>query len=203
MRNRIALILVFILLFPCVVNAESTEKRDLVEFLELYIYRYTQYAIENDIDIDLSAIPYYFNNYINKKPQEYITFVSSAGEIDVDSGSYLIHRLTMRMWSSTASEEDNNLSLTSCVIAISALEFDSIDELGSNLNKKYLNSSRTVIDEADEIFNDIINKMDDAFYQTYETNERVLVCSYNYNYFIRYWSKEDHEYLDLIAEERQ
>ncbi len=203
MIKRIALILVFILLFPSVVNAEATDQRDLVEFLELYMYRYTQYALEKDLRIDLSTIPYYFNNIINSENLEYITFVSSAGEIVVESGSYLIHSLTMNLWSSSSSDDSDERKVRSCIIAISALEFDSNDELKSDLYRKYLNTNRTVIDDATDIFFDIIRKAGDDYQQGHAASIKTYICSYNYDYYIKYWSHENIEYVDLIAEKRK
>lgn len=193
MKKLIALFLVA-LMIPCVAVAESTNTRGLVEFLELYSSRFAAYACQNGLEFDAST----YSDLPPYKSGDYLVFESSAGSIAVYPASYAIHDVTMTFYSMTDDDADNELFATSCIMAISALEFDASYEKGPSLAKK------SATDDAVRIFDEEIGgRLEESLTQAIETGKRVYVCSCNYDYYIDYFVSGAHEFVYLIAEERK
>lgn len=201
MKKAIALILVFVLLLPSISHAKATEKRSLVEFLELYASRYGKYAAENDTKLLIeytTYIPPYEPN-----DSDYLCITSTAGTIYVDTEryGYYVHRIDIPLFTLDDDTFDND-KIVNVAVAISALEFDNTYEITNSLSKKYLNTEKSAVKDAFKILDVITDKMSDAFTRSYKTGELAYVCSYNYNYYIRYWKYGDKGYVDLVAQDQ-
>ena len=192
MKKIITLALVLLLL-PVVASAEKTTRRGLVEFVELYASRFAVFASENGLDFDtapLSPLPPW-------KSGDLLMFETSAGTAGVYPGGYDLHDLVMTFYSLSDDDADNELYATSCVMAISALEFDAQYEIGPSLARK------SAVEDAATIFDEIGNGLEDTLTQAMEETRRVLVYSGNYDYYIEYVTMGNRDFVYLIAEERQ
>lgn len=193
MKKIIAVFLIFSMI-ACEAVAESTNTRSLVEFLELYSSRYAVYNCENGLAFETStysALPPYESG-------EYIVFESSAGSIGVYPGSYNIHDITMTFFSMTGDDVENELFITNCIMAISALEFDTIYEVGPSIVKKSATDDAVrIVDE------EICDNLEEPLTHAIETGERACVYSGNYEYYIDYFTSDGYEFVYLIAEERK
>lgn len=193
MKKIIAVFLILSMI-ACGAVAESTNTRSLVEFLELYSSRYAVYNYQNGLEFEAStysALPPY-------KSGEYIVFETSAGSIGVYPGSYDIHDITMTFFSMAGDDAYNELLITNCVMAISALEFDSIYEIGPSMAKKSAtDDAARIVDE------EICDNLEEPLTHVLETGEIACVYSGNYDYYIDYFTSDGYEFIYLIAEERK
>lgn len=192
MKKIIALVLVLLLL-PVFASAEKTARRGLVEFVELYASRFATYASESGLDFEigsLSALPPW-------KSGDYLMFETSAGTAAVYPASYDLHDLVMTFYSLSDDDADNELYATSCLIAISSLEYDAQYEIGPSFAKK------SAVEDAAMLFDEIGDKLEEALTQAIEEGGRALVYSGNYDYFIEYVTMGAHDFVYLIAEEHK
>lgn len=190
MKKIISLLLVLIML-PVVSFAERTERRALVEFVELYSSRFAVYANESGIDFDTSiyaSIPPW-------KKGDLLIFETSAGSAGVNLDTYDLHDLVMTLYSLSDDDTGNELCATSCLVAISALEYDALYEVGP--------VKKSAIEDAAAIFDEIGNGLEEAIEYSMNNGGRFLVYCGNYNYFIEYVSFDTHDFIYLIAEERK
>lgn len=193
MKKIIAFLLVLLML-PVIACAEKTERRGLVEFTELYASRLAVYANENGLDFDvapLSALPPW-------KSGDLLMFETSAGTAGVYPGGYDLHDLVMTFYSLSDDDSDNELYATSCVMAISALEFDANYEVGPSSI-----AGKSAVEDAAAIFEEIGNGLEEALGKSMEEGGRVPVYSGNYDYFVEYVTMDAHDFVYLIAEEKQ
>lgn len=192
MKKIIALVLVLLML-PAVASAEKTDRRGLVEFIELYASRFAVFAHENGLEFDaapLSSLPPW-------KSGDLLMFETSAGTAGVYPGGYDLHDLVMTFYSLSDDDADNELYATSCVIAISALEFDAQYEVGPSPARK------SAVEDAAAIFEEMGNGLEEALTQSMEEGGRVLIYSGNYDYYVEYVTMGNRDFVYLIAEERQ
>ena len=192
MKKIIALVLVLLML-PAVASAEKTDRRGIVEFIELYASRFAVFAHENGLEFDtapLSSLPPW-------KSGDLLMFETSAGTAGVYPGGYDLHDLVMTFYSLSDDDADNELYATSCVIAISALEFDAQYEVGPSLARK------SAVEDAAAIFEEMGNGLEEALTQSMEEGGRVLIYSGNYDYYAEYATMGNRDFVYLIAEERQ
>lgn len=192
MKKIITLALVLLML-PIAAAAEKTTRRGLVEFVELYASRFTAFANENGLEFDVSL----FSTIPPWKSGDLLMFETSAGIAGVYPSGYDLHDLVMTFYSLSAGDATNELYATSCMIAISALEYDAVYEAGPSFARK------SAVEDAATIFEEICNRLEETLTQAIETESRVLVYTGNYNYYIEYVIIDNREFVDLIAEEHQ
>lgn len=191
-KKIIALVLLLLML-PAAASAEKTDRRGLVEFIELYASRFAVYAYENGLEFDtapLSSLPPW-------KRGDLLMFETSAGTAGVYPGGYDLHDLVITFYSLSDDDADNELYATSCVIAISALEFDAQYEVGPSLARK------SAVEDAAAIFEEMGNGLEEALTQSMDGGCRVLIYSGNYDYFVEYVTMGNRDFVYLTAEERQ
>lgn len=192
MKKIIAMVLA-LLMIPIAATAEKTARRGLVEFIELYTSRFTAYAKENDLEFDtspLSALPPW-------KSGDLLMFETSAGTASVYPSGYDLHDLVMTFYSLSDDDADNELHATSCVMAISALEYDAQYEVGPSFVRK------SAVEDAVAIFDEIGNGLEETLTRAMETESRVLVYTGNYDYYVEYVTISNREFVYLIAEEHK
>lgn len=169
-----------------------TDRRGLIEFVELYTQRITEYQKDNGIDQNIIfesfAPPYTKDNYL--------ILGSTAGSIGINQEDYTVHDVIMTLFISSTNDAYNDVM--SCIASISALEYDSTDDSLFKLMKS------SAMERATYIMDEEIGKiLEDALAKAAESNQKVIVYSGNYEYFVEYYSSEDVWMWFLIAEERQ
>lgn len=194
MKRILSGFLVIVLLNPLIAHAEATDRRGLIEFVELYTQRITEYQKDNGIDcsrIFESFVPPWTND-------NYLIFGSTAGSIGVNQEDYTVHDVIMTLCIPSKSDSDNDDFVISCIASIAALEYDSTDDSIFKLIKS------SAMERAKEIMDEVIAELlVGAMAKAVASNQKVNVYSGNYDYYVDYYAPEGHEFLYLIAEERQ
>lgn len=182
-KKILAVLLVAIILLPCSAGAVATEKRGLVEFIEVYMERITEYQKDARRDFNI-PVPLWKSNppYVGK---DYVILHSSAGIIVANSEDFTVEEVSMTLIDMYISNADY---LLNCAASISVLEYsDNMDE-----------GLRIVMEEITPS-----PKIDDALKQAIKSRDRVKVYSGNYDYFLVYQKNDNINGALLVAVERK
>lgn len=203
MKRIVALVIVSVLFVAfSSVCAEATHKRGVIEFCELYMYRFMKLQRDSDLDYSIHvlephALPMSFDDNT-------VLLNSVAGSMEVNTTDYTVSSITMTFVDLNDSDEENEQNAMSCMMALSALEYNETDELKMRINSKLHGGADTAAEEAlrlltDELSDSIVDGMEEAI----DTGKEVKVYSGNYDYYIAYNAGKradgDFEYFYLIA----
>lgn len=187
-------------------NGQATHRRGLIEFCELYMQRFTAYQKDNHEDYNIHVLgidnaPYILND-------DYAMFNSTAGSIDVYLPDYTVSGITMTYSDLGADVDNNECNFISCIMAISALEYDYADDYSLYIRSKINGGVSNATDEVFRIWGEniavpLLDKLDIAR----ESGEKIMVYSGNYDYYIAYYSGDrdgrQYAYYYLIATEHK
>lgn len=200
MKKLLSALLVIVLLNPLVAYAESTDRRGLIEFVELYMQRITKYQIDNGMELDFV----YESSLAPSTKDNYLILDSTAGSIYINQEDFTVHSVGMVLYFSSEKSKDNiesenNMKNTilKCIVAMSALEYDGRTEHLLKILKI------DTVEEARLILHDILSNFGSILDEAVESGGPVSVYSGNYEYSIGYFTKDGGEMCYLIAEERQ
>lgn len=203
MKRIIAILLtVALLIASSFAYAETTHKRGVIEFSELYMYRLMKLQYESELEFDICILePYSTPMSIS---DDTILLNSVAGSMEISTIDYTVNNVVMTFLDLNDSDEENEKKAMSCITAISALEYNESDELMLRVNAKLNGGSETAIEEAFRVFTDELSDVIvDAMAEALETKKEVKVYSGNYDYYIAYNSgkraDKEFEYYYLVA----
>lgn len=203
MKKYLSLVLALVLALSCsllpsasavitgkITTTKATECRSLVEFVELYSTRYVAYS-SKDIVLSRSA---------TDSPHQYgdiLDFTTTAGSVGVHADTFKVHDVMMTFYSSTASDSYNNSLMDSCVMAISALEYDADYD-------DFSYGQKSAISAAQKLYlNTISPKIEEKFRTAVTSDDEVFLCSCNYDYYLACQQiGKGKYYVYLIAKER-
>ena len=113
---------------------------------------------------------------------------STAGTLYVYKDSLEISEATFTLCDMIADDEINDRYSMSFISALSALEYDAIDESTMKWESKISGTPRNAFEKAVEIYNsDIYDAVNDyGFADAKNNSDGVLVYSGNYDYFLQY-----------------
>nr|DAP72228.1 MAG TPA: hypothetical protein [Caudoviricetes sp.] len=193
-------LLLLVLLCPSASAAsdESTKPTDPVnalQFCELYTLRRSAVAsLANISDEDYYVYcTHWFSN----------SFSCTAGILTLDTDTLDIRTLTMTLIDlKSKSDAESDVDYLSAVASVSALE------QGFDLGRSDFYSSGII--DAMDIISDILDKLNTDSFMSALADERILVYSGNYDYYLWYVDEDDeyngHKYvvheISLIAEAR-
>lgn len=195
-------------------HAEATQKRNVIEFCELYMYRYLKYQYENGLALDIHVYTHNPNYdtqdlemWSSVNPDETTLHMHcTAGSLIVSTKDYTVNSITMVFVDINATDEDNLQYVMRSMMALSALEYNETDEALLRIQSVQNGGSETAIMEAIRLLTDeISNNIEDAMQKAIDTGEEVKVYSGNYDYYIAHVdgiSTDNFEYIYLIARAR-
>ena len=192
-KRHLLILFVAIVLFPCIACANATEKRGLVEFVELYTQRMDAYQQETGTSFDLipgTSMPSFWTGELQ-------IVESLAGSIGVYPGNFTVHDVLMTFVVTSDDQAANKQAYVSCAAALSALEYDVSQDRGFHV----LNSS--ALQESLDIVRNIYGNIGDSLVDVQAAGSRVLVYSGNYDYYLDLLEKDTAKIIYLIAEERK
>ena len=203
MKRIIALLIVSALLvvFPSA-YAEATHRRGVIEFCELYMYRFMKLQHDSDLEYSIHVLepyspPMSFDDHT-------VLLNSVAGSMEVNTTDYTVSGITMTFVDLNDTDEKNEQNAMSCMMALSALEYNETDELKLRVNSKLSGVAETAAEEALRLLTEeLSNGIVDAMAEAVDTGKEVKVYSGNYDYYIAYNAGKradgDFEYFYLIA----
>lgn len=192
-KKYILILFVAVILLPCIVCADVTEKRGLVEFVELYTQRMDEY--QQETGAEFSMLPGY---YVPPFQAEDLLYVESlAGSIGIHPEDLAIHDVLMTFVVTSDDQAASKQAYVSCAAALSALEYDTSQDKGFHV----LNSS--ALQESLDIVRKIYGDIGEALVDVQATGSRVLVYSGNYDYYLDLQEKDTAKIIYLIAEEHK
>lgn len=204
MKKRIAVIIMIIIVFTCATGLAQTERRGAFEFTELYMQRLTEFISENSLDYDLSMLPFYL--VLDQGDCYYVSTL--AGDLTIRKDDLTIERFMTTYMDLSDDDDKIKESIYDSLIAISALEYDDLDNTHFNLSYQWNpDCEKSAVEQTFRIYIEdiypIINS--DEFFSRIKNGEEVQVYSGNYTYCIAYNApvKDDGtqlEFMYLIAE---
>ena len=183
MRRFFIVLVVVFLAVSSFASAETTKQIDAFEFQTLFAKRYTKFLIDNDLDYNFHAssinVPIY--------ETEEITVTTSAGTLTLDAKDFTIKNVLMTLIDVSASDEANESLVLICLMAMSALECNDLEERMLPLRAK-LNPAEPA--DAIEL---IVNLWNNELYENINAaldapEDEVFVYSGNYDYFLIYYT---------------
>lgn len=185
--------------------AEATHRRGVIEFSELYMYRFMKLQRDSDLEYSIHVLEQY------SPPMSFddhtVLLNSAAGSMEVNTTDYTVSTITMTFVDINDSDEKNEQHAMSCMMALSALEYNETDELKMRVNSKLYGGSETAAEEALRLLDLLSDTIVDAMQRAIDTGEEVKILSGNYDYFIAYdvgnKSGREYEYFYLIASEHE
>lgn len=185
--------------------AEATHRRGVIEFSELYMYRFMKLQRDSDLEYSIHVLEQY------SPPMSFddhtVLLNSAAGSMEVNTTDYTVSAITMTFVDINDSDEKNEQNAMSCMMALSALEYNETDELKMRVNSKLYGGSETAAEEALRLLDLLSDTIVDAMQRAIDTGEEVKILSGNYDYFIAYdvgnKSGREYEYFYLIASEHE
>ena len=194
MKKNVALFMAILLMIPCVSRADSTDRCGLIEFIELFTKRITEYQNKNNVDFRL--LPGSISDPTSN--DGWIVLESTAGSIAVHPDDYTIHHILITYAVSQDEKQKYDIRLICAAAAISALEINAIGE------SQYKAIGGTALDAGQIIVNDIIgDRFQDCVVESLNSKSRVKVYEGNYYYFIDTKMINDVLFVFLIAEEHE
>ena len=109
-KRHLLILFVAIVLFPCIACANATEKRGLVEFVELYTQRMDAYQQETGTSFDLipgTSMPSFWTGELQ-------IVESLAGSIGVYPGNFTVHDVLMTFVVTSDDQAANKQAYVSC-----------------------------------------------------------------------------------------
>ena len=192
-KKYILILFVAIILLPCIACANVTEKRGLVEFVELYMQRMDEYQQVNETNYNLTP-----GTFTSPSWNGELQIVESlAGSIGVYPGDFTVHDVLMTFAVNPGEESANEQAYVSCAVAMSALEYDAIRDTTFRLIKS------SAIQESILTIGDIYLNLGETLDKVKASGSRVLVYSGNYDYYVDTLKIGSKDILYLIAEERK
>lgn len=169
-------------------SSSITERRDLVEFCELYIKRMLQNSFE---EVYISGASRLFNT-IDTETEYYVT--TAGASLRIDKETFAINSATLQLI--TIKGDEYTEYIDRCAGAISALEFDCIDEDIASLHSSsdLFPDAQTVWDQSKQIVNSIANMINtgtDSFWNKFWSGQPIPAYQGNYSYSICYYEPED------------
>ena len=211
MKRIIAILIVSALLvaFPSA-YAEATHRRGVIEFCELYMYRFMKMQREADLDYSIHILEPYSSP--RNLGSDTILLNSVAGSMEVSTEDYTVKSITLHYVDLHDTDQNNEQTGLSCIVAFSALEYNEMDELELRVNANLYGGSGTAVEEAIHIFTDYLSDtFIDAMNRARDTGKEVKIYTGNYDYYVAYnhyvaynpiqQANEQHEYYYLIARE--
>jgi len=132
---------------------------------------------------------------------------SVAGSMEVNTEEYTINGVTMAFVDLNATDDKNEKNAMSCMMALSALEYNETDELRLRVNSKLYGGSETAAEEALRLLDLLSDTIEDAMRKAIDTGEEVKILSGNYDYYIAYdvgnRLGREYEYFYLIASDHE
>lgn len=205
MRKLMAVVFV-LMLIPEMALASATDVRGAFEFCELFGQRYFSLVTSENLDYDLSVNPGYA---LPIESDDKIIVTITPGMMEINKLDYSVHSLEMKFLDMNATDEKNEQNITMCIVALSALEYDSYADDLFAIKAKAFDCSASAIEEALSIWNDwmSVHLTDQIMQYMVDSGERVLIYAGNYDYYMNYISVEvdekQLEYFSLTAEEHE
>lgn len=173
------------LLLPVTANCETTNRVGLVDFCELYTERYITVQKKRGIEDNRMGM----NFGVLANAGDFLFVSTTAGEVNVCKDTLEITEATFTLFDLDADSATNDRHSMSFVSALSALEFDCLDERQISLDSVLHGGPKDAFEKSvgiynDEIF-DIVNNYDVS---KARSGDRVLVYSGNYDYYLEYQS---------------
>ena len=205
MKKRIAVLSTALLLFALASSAyaKTTQKRGVIEFCELYMYRYMKLQQEADLEFDVRIVEPFSSP--TRYDNDTIKLNSVAGTMSVNTTDYTLERILMILSDLKKTDEEDVQHSVSCMMALSALEYNQMDELKLKAKSILNGGSETASEEAFRLFTDELSpNIIDAMPEAIKTGKEIKVYSGNYDYYLAYnageQSSREFEYLYLIAQ---
>ena len=199
MKKKICILLVVMsFCFSCVVYADTAKQRGLVEFCELYMQRITWLA-DSGIDCNINPLGSLFT------PQPYINGLLSvpvtAGSAYINPDTFEIEMMRLDFIYLDESDEKNDEYYMSSAVALSALEFNYIDDNTYSLRSKIEDSPNSATEAAFDIFDKYLIPavQNGALGIAMDTGELYWIYSGKYDYYIEYREVKDSGIFYLIA----
>lgn len=195
------------LMMPLTIFASPTERRGAVEFGELYMQRFTKYQYNNGKDYDTNV----FGGGMRKNmydPDKFAIY-STAGNMIIQSEDYTVSDLYMVLTEYGADAFKNEGNKFSCVMALSALEYNTADAaLLEIVNDNELVYSKDVLEnEVFQIWNEVMADFDETIKtEEFLSGDEILMYSANYDYYIAYVKDQPPSfktYIFFIAREHE
>ena len=194
-------------LFSSSVYAETTQRRNIIDFCESYSYRAGKYEGTKEGSIfDFHPLSGHFLDS-SISGELFVSTSCGTGVVYIDD--FTIKEMTLTLADLRDSDIQNERHTAEFVLGFSALEFDDLGEHMLSLNAKVNGGEENATDESFRIFNDIIvpSLTEEIISKVMNNDEEILVYSGNYDYYLSYYhiSREetDHEYLYMTAKERE
>lgn len=160
----------------------QTERRHLIEYTELSMKRYMEFEDKYNKDYGLTVsspfVPF------TQTRDEY-EFETTFGNVSVEKSSFTVTSVIMTMSSESANSK-NEQYMFQCISAMSALEYDEIDESNIELEYKiYKTGPSSAFEKALKTWSDDIQPaikkaiQDNSCYD----DDPILVYSGNYDYY--------------------
>lgn len=182
-------------------NANATQRRGLVEYLELAINRLTLYAESKSYDS--KACLNSFADFLPTELDNEYTIFSSVGLLDVSKVDNKINTAQIMCVNMKADSDAISKSFYSFIAALSALECDAMEDDTLELAYRFgLSSTKNALEEAQRIWRDEIYKKIQETINTAVKNEPILVYSGNYDYFLEYADYKDSLLTSITAKTR-
>lgn len=173
------------LLLPVTANCETTNRVGLVDFCELHTKRYVFAQQERDVDNDIIGANY----GVLANVDDFLFVSTSAGNVNVYKNTLEINEATFTLYDFDSDEATNDRHSMNFVSALSALEFDYLDERQISLDSVLHGGPKNAFEKSAVIYNDeifdIVNSYDIS---KARSGDRVLVYSGNYDYYLEYQS---------------
>lgn len=185
-RFFIALVVVFFAI-SSFASAETTKQTEAFEFQTLYAKRYMKFLIDNELDYEFHASAINMPIY----NADEITVTTSAATLTLDATDFTVKQALMTMIDTSASDEANAALVFECLMAMSALECNEMEERMLPLRAK-LNPGEPV--DAIELIvnlwnNELYEKINNAVAAT--EDDETLVYSGNYDYYLIHYIGRD------------
>jgi len=182
--------------------AEATHRRGVIEFCELHMYRFMKLQHDTELNYDIHILEP--NSMPHNLDNTTILLNSAAGSMEVNTTDYTVSGITMTFIDLDASDADNERNAMSCMMALSALEYNEMDDLKFQINSKLSGGAESAIEESLRILADEwSDKLVDIMGETVETGKEVKIYSGNYDYYVAYYAGQrkgsNFEYYYLIA----
>ena len=192
MKKYIVLLFAVIFLVPCVAGADSTDRCEMIEFVELFTQRITQYQDQKNVDFKM--LPGAYSSPLVR--EGILIFESAAGSISVRTDDYTVHEVIITLANSNDNQSKYEERLICASAAISALEANA----SADYMAKAMGSS--AMDMAQIIMYEIIgNQFQDSVNKALSENTRIKVYEGNYSYFIKCQTIDDLLIVYLVARE--
>ena len=209
--NIFAMTFLSCVLISGAVCAETTQRRNIIDFCELYSYRAGKYeASQSGLVFDLHPLSNSWNTRIESGKSYVITSCGSGNIYDDDSS---ISDMTMTLVDLCDGDLQNQRTYAICVLGFSALEYDALGEHMLSLNSTVNGDASNATDESFRIFDEVIEPSlsDDVYSRVMNNGEEILIYSGNYDYYLSYSASSseesadgnDHEYLFVTGRERE